>query len=854
MQEFRIQTSTYAPEFGRTPGAQISIVTRSGTNQFHGEAFDYLRNDIFDANDWFADNKSLPKPKERQNDFGGTFSGPIFKDRTFFFFSYEGLRLRLPQIALTTVPDMDARQNASTAVQPYLNAYPLPNGPEVLTPCDPASDPNCPPSGQNPTGAAEFNSSFSNSSTLDAYSLRVDHKLNDKLSLFARYNHSPSELLQRGQGGTYSLSTLFPARITIRTATIGSTWAISPTKANDVRFNYSRTNSRSFSYLDNFGGAVPPKAFALPDPHTTASASFQMFIFSLANSALAAGQGLRSLQRQFNVVDNLSEQKNSHSLKFGVDFRRLSPTYSPAAYFQYSEFLDVPSAESGALFDTPQLTTRSANLLFHNLWIFAQDTWKIIPRLTVTYGLRWDLDFAPASASGPNLAAVTGFNLNDLSHLALAPAGTRPFNTQYLNVAPRLGIAYELSQIDGWQTVLRSGVGVFYDLASQEAGALIAGNYPFEASSDNPGGTFPSMAVPPAIEPPSTANGGTLAAFDPHLKLPYTVQWNLALEQALGGKQTVSVTYIGAAARRLIQTAYIAAPNPNLAVAQLVTNRATSDYDAMQVKFQRRLTRGLQAIASYTWSHSLDTASAGSVLGNIANGLAPDVNPNIDRGASDFDIRNAFSASLIYQRSLDEILAFVGLDVRQVGQEQGLVDLPRTCLVPSPVIDANGTITAPLGLRDKVGLEQTNLVSRMFERWGEVPIGLLQIGSLYLQRALLVPLANRESGPVSAVRQAKIHVFHGACTFRCQPYAGFEIQSGRERACCNISTKTLRASAGLFTSRGNATRAPRTPSWVFKLELNPRRSTAIIVASCDSMRANFRASRMSASLWSAFMC
>src|SRR5882724_11623239 len=128
LQEFRILTSTYAPEFGRTPGGQISIVTRSGTNAFHGSAFDYLRNDVLDANDWFGDFANLPKPEERQNDFGGTLSGPILKDRTFFFFSYEGLRLRLPQTLLSTVPDLAARQNALPAMQPYLNAFPLPNG------------------------------------------------------------------------------------------------------------------------------------------------------------------------------------------------------------------------------------------------------------------------------------------------------------------------------------------------------------------------------------------------------------------------------------------------------------------------------------------------------------------------------------------------------------------------------------------------------------------------------------------------------------------------------------------------------------------------------------------------------
>ena len=126
MEEFRIQTSTYAPEFGRTPGGQISIVTRSGTNQFHGTIFDYFRNDILDANNWFNTSITppLPKAKERQNDFGGTVGGPILKNRTFFFFSYEGLRLRLPQTALATVPDIAARQSAVPVMQPFLNAFP----------------------------------------------------------------------------------------------------------------------------------------------------------------------------------------------------------------------------------------------------------------------------------------------------------------------------------------------------------------------------------------------------------------------------------------------------------------------------------------------------------------------------------------------------------------------------------------------------------------------------------------------------------------------------------------------------------------------------------------------------------
>ena len=179
------------------PGGQISIVTRSGTNQFHGTAFDYLRNDVFDASNWFngyTNSPPLPKAKERQNDFGGTFGGPILKKRTFFFFSYEGLRLRLPQTALTFVPDAsftpggttNSRQNAIPALQPYFNAYPLPNptSPEIFVPCDPTTDPTCPPNGEQATGYAAFNASYSNPASLDAYSLRVDHKLTNTLTMF----------------------------------------------------------------------------------------------------------------------------------------------------------------------------------------------------------------------------------------------------------------------------------------------------------------------------------------------------------------------------------------------------------------------------------------------------------------------------------------------------------------------------------------------------------------------------------------------------------------------------------------------------------------------------------------------
>jgi hypothetical protein len=643
LQEFRIQTSTYAPEFGRTPGAQISIVTRSGTNQFHGTLFDYLRNDLFDANDWFADNMHLPKPEERQNDFGGTFSGPLIRNRTFFFFSYEGLRLRLPQVGITTVPDLSARQNAAPGLRPYLNAFPIPNGPDNLE-----------------TGIAGFNQSFSSRSTLNASSMRVDHHVGNGLTLFGRYNYSPSELAQPGSGNA-PLSDVNTNQITTQTATLGSTWEISPSIVNDLRFNYSRTEASSYYNLDSLGGAVPLPTLPFPSPFTVQNGLFFFDIFSLTHSNMFVGKNTRNLQRQINLVDNLTVQKGAHALKFGMDFRRLSPLSNPQAYQQFAYFSDVTSAETGALEFSLLGSLTRATLLFRNLGAFAQDTWRVTTRLTLTYGIRWDIDVAPASLEGPNVPAVTGFNLNNLSQLALAGPGRPSFKTRYSNVAPRVGMAYSLFPNRVWQTVLRGGFGVFYDLASSEIGNLLNGGYPYYANAFNFGGTFPldpAMALPPPITSAGLKNF-TFYAIDPNLELPYTLQWNCAVEQALGKQQTLSASYIGSVGRRLLQTEFINSPNPNFGYVNAVGNAATSDYNALQIQFQRRLSDGLQALASYTWSHSIDDASAGSA-GTTGNAFVPGSAAATNRGSSDFDIRNAISVGITYDIPTVGLASFVG--------------------------------------------------------------------------------------------------------------------------------------------------------------------------------------------------
>src|SRR5580700_8510447 len=237
MQEFRIQTSSYEAESGRTPGAQVSIVTKSGANQFHGTAYDYLRNDIFDARNYF-DAPPLPKPPLRQNDFGGTVGGPIIKDKSFFFGSYEGLRLRLPQIATDNFYTASARAVVAPVYQPLVNALPLPdaNAPLIDPSCDNIT---------NPCQAA-ITAAYSNPSNLDATSIRIDHNLTKSITLFARYSHSPSnDATRRWEEIGYS-------NVDMDTITAGATITFTSNKLNDFRANWSRAAAVFTNFLTDF--------------------------------------------------------------------------------------------------------------------------------------------------------------------------------------------------------------------------------------------------------------------------------------------------------------------------------------------------------------------------------------------------------------------------------------------------------------------------------------------------------------------------------------------------------------------------------------------------------------------------
>ena len=431
LQEFRIQTSTYAAEFGRTPGAQVSVVTRSGSNQFHGAVFDYFRNDALDANDWFANSQGLKKPALRQNDFGGVFGGPMVKNRTFFFFSYEGLRLRQPQVAITIVPTLSARRMASPQTKPLLDAFPLPTGVELGD------------------GLAEASASYSNPADLNSTSIRIDHTFSSKLTLFGRYSVAPSET--RGRDGS-ELSNFGLSRFNTQTITLGLTQAINSGLSNDLRANYTRNRAGGFSVLDDFGGAVPPSDSLLFLPFATRENTVSLVGVGPV-IYLAGGNNAVNFQRQTNIVDSLLVATGKHQLKFGADYRRLSPVRGIQDYTINILFDDV----AGAVANTPSFVAIAAHaaqhLVFINFSAYAQDTFKAGRRLTLTYGLRWEINPAPSETSGNDAFAITG--LNNPATMTLAPKGSPLWKTTYDNFAPRLGVAYQLSQAKGQETVFR---------------------------------------------------------------------------------------------------------------------------------------------------------------------------------------------------------------------------------------------------------------------------------------------------------------------------------------------------------------------------------------------------------------
>jgi hypothetical protein len=655
LEEFRMLTSTFAPEHGRTPGGQVSLVTRSGANRYTGTLFDYLRNDALDANDWFNNRAGRAKLPLRQNQFGGTLGGPLsipkvadLRDRAFFFLSYEGMRLRQPQpeIRSVLVPTLEARGRVTGAARQLLEAFPHPNAPAL--------------SG-DATDMARYEYRISYPSSFDATSLRGDIRLGT-VNLFSRFATTPSsyeEFVFANQKNVFSADNT--------TWTTGITWAKSTALLSETRINYSRSEGRfDFVGREVDGAILPPPDLLFPAglDRERASASLQL-ITGANTTSLTQGKSLANNQEQLNLVSTLTWVHGDHAMKGGVDWRRLRPiTDFREASVSYGVGGVTPFVETGRLAQVSvQALAPTTTFTFDNLSVFLQDTWRATPRFTMTYGARWELNPPP---SGDRLP-YTFTDVNNLLTAQLAPAGTPLWQTSYGNVAPRMDVAYVLA--DESPLIVRGGAGVFYDLGNSPALRGYS-SYPFNTSRVSTSVPFPVPAdvlAPPSFlsdTPPITAQ---FYVFDPNLALPYTIQWNASVERGLGDAQSVTASYVGARGERLLRLeslrnrpANAAAGIPEITYVNpalvstgstvfVTRNAADSNYNALQLQFQRRLSRGVQALAAYTLSSSTDTVSSEAFMNVAIDGVPGfEFDPEAERGPSDFDIRHVLSGAFTW--------------------------------------------------------------------------------------------------------------------------------------------------------------------------------------------------------------
>jgi hypothetical protein len=661
LQEFRISTSTYAAEFGRQPGAQVSFQSRAGTNAFHGTLFEYLRNTVFDANDWFNDYATpvIARPQERQNDFGGVFGGPVTipklyegKDRAFFFFSYEGLRLAQPSAATVYYVPSNGTFNTATYSNPLwenvrANIYPTaPNASELKAVMNSFSVPNC--SVAQDAQCIDYGDglsprivSASNPSRVDALSARIDFQALPWLRIFARYSDTESSTDGTYCYGQNNCTTVTRNRLYV----LGADSSFRGSLTNELRLQYSPVYYLGTETPAAIGGAVPVDLNALQGlPSVGGESTVQFSPKAGENAARLYQVSAGSRQFQPNAKDTISWVHGVHLFKGGVDYRQTTAYFgdgplsrSPDGWYYYDNGDSIINNVTDSLttinFARQDPTTK-------NLGLFFQDEWRVKPRLSLSLGLRWDFN-PPPSISGAKQFTYAG-DIHNPSTMSLAPLGTPLYKTTYTNFAPRFGMALKLINSPMHELVFRGGVGLFYDTGQATQSTLGYGDGLGAGNKQTlDGSPFPEPASTILLGEPAPIAPYSLSLVPaPNLFPPSTIQWNVSMEEALGQRQTITVSYVGASGQNLINEQEYSfkkvMPAPMFSTISQYENGPGSIYNSLQVQFRRQATRGLDMLAGYTWSHSIDSESTDY-------GFLP-----IQRGNSDHDVRNNFNAGLVY--------------------------------------------------------------------------------------------------------------------------------------------------------------------------------------------------------------
>ncbi|WP_169746998.1 TonB-dependent receptor [Edaphobacter aggregans] len=637
LQELRVLTATYSAEYGRTPGGQFTFLTRSGTERYHGSIYTTWRENKFDAPDWFAKHIVGPSLYQSfiQNDSGGTFSSPFRLprtsyglDKTFFFLSFERLNLTQQQpTAVYFVPSYAVRQEAVSTAH-YFNYFYGPTDFEEL------STPNGLPSGLATTTYA-YDAPLP--AHLSASNLRIDHTFTPKLSAFARYGDTPSNSRQDSV-----LSVVATDRIRTQTLTLGMNYLASSKINNELRFGFAQSRMGTEAVPQSFFFRLNEPTFnqslGLSSACPQASGTVAVDVVGIGSSGVSSDCDSRSIE-QWNTRDTFSVQAGKHLFKFGFDQRHLTSRIAPPSLSVRAYLFTRQSMIDGIASNVTISRNEPAHPVLNQFSTFVQDEWKPTHSLTVSLGIRSEANFAPHGADGQDAYTAIG-EVTHPSTLSVASRGTPLWKGSWFNLAPRLGVAWLVDSRPERELVLRIGSGVFFDTGNRQAlQAFTEAGFHTTTTLQN----VPLPLTPDQLD----ANTGsktsfarsTAFAFPRHLQLPYSLQWDVALEKALGRNQTLTLSYIGSHGARLLeqQRRYIAPINSQFGNISFFPNGITSNYQSLQTKVQRSIAHGVQALVSYTWAHALDYGSTDPTFPLIYGNSDYDVRHNVE-GAISWDL------------------------------------------------------------------------------------------------------------------------------------------------------------------------------------------------------------------------
>jgi hypothetical protein len=659
LQEFRVLTSSYSAEYGRTPGGQFTFLTRSGTNVPHGSLFYNFRSNVFDAIDWFAGQGTpgffIPGTRFSQNDFGGTLGAPVVlpggyngRDKTFFFLSYEGLYL--PQPTPQTYPygpAYDLYSLAPIALQPVLA-------------CFPGGGTDAKDFWGNPSGlGSTVVYPFALPAHLNSTSVRLDHTFSPKFAVFFRYGDAPS------YSQTRQLLSLTTNQLGSRSFSLGANSQLTPNLSNELRLGFARNDSNVRTGIEPFYyyglNLNLNAALGIPTTYSSVNSEAYIHIVGVGDSASYTNSASASLH-QWNLRDTFNLQLGKHLFKLGMDERRIVSNTHPAALSVQADFFDKDSMLNNSVSALVVTRTNPASPILNEFSLFAQDDWKMSKALSLSLGLRWELDPPAKGEHGQDAYTVLG-DVNSPGTLHVAPNGTPLWHTSWFNFAPRAGVAWAANREPGKELIVRAGGGVFFDTGNQPALQAFSG-LGFADSLHFANVPVPVTASELNVPPPRTApySGANAFAFPRHLQLPYSWQWNISLEKALGKSQTLTASYVGASGQRLLQDQRrnVSGANPAFGDITFFPSGLTSSYEAMQIKFQRVLVQGVQSLVSYTWAHALDYGSTDPAFPLIHGNSDLDVRHNVEaaiswdlpRPTGNFVTRNLFGGWRLDGREL----------------------------------------------------------------------------------------------------------------------------------------------------------------------------------------------------------